>query len=339
MLARGREARLPWRVLGRCGIEVSAVGIGCWAIGGEDTNLGLPVGWSGTDETGSMKGLERADELGAALFDTADVYGHGRSERLVGRLLARVPRASVVVASKVGYFAGTAPHGYAPRHVRRQLEQTLENLGTDYLDIYLLHHADFGPDDRWLGGVVEAMHGFKQAGMVRAIGMRGPHRFALERDNLLTPVEHAAGAFALASEHGIGVLVNKPLAQGLLSGSHDPARPRSFGPGDHRRRKRWFTPPAVAVIQAGLGRLRARFGERPQDLIRIALWACLSRYEHAAVLVGFTKPWQVEMHLTCLGDPPAAEDLAAARAIMAQVQQQLDTSGGVFLDEPQDGQG
>ena len=174
-------AAVPRRVLGRSGIEVSAVGMGCWPIGGPDHNLGMPMGWAPVDEATAVAGLQRAFQLGANLFDTADVYGHGRSERLLGRLVAQVPRNAIVLTSKVGYFAGTAPHGYHPRHLCNQLEQSLDNLGVEHLDMYFLHHLDFGPDDRYLDGAVEVMRGFKADGLITAIGMRGPHRFALDR--------------------------------------------------------------------------------------------------------------------------------------------------------------
>ncbi len=360
---------IPRRVLGRTGLEVCVVGVGCWPIGGPDYNLGLPMGWSDVDEAAALAGLERAVGLGANLFDTADVYGHGRSERLLGRLVAQVPRDAVVLTSKVGYFAGTAPHGYQPRHMRSQLGQSLDNLGTDHLDIYFLHHLDFGGDDRYLDGAVEVMRGFKAQGLIRAIGMRGPHRFALDRlttepelrgdkiarfkalfdvvrpdvlavrDNLLTPHGRSAGIFALADAHDCGVLVNKPLGQGLLTGSYQPGRPRTFGPGDHRRRKRFFGPDAIAVIAGGIDRLRELVGSEPADLIRIALWACLVRSPRAAVLVGFTHPDQVEVNLTCLGERPDDAVIAGARAIMAEVQAGLDADGQVFIDELPGGTG
>jgi methylglyoxal reductase len=355
---------LPVRSLGGCGITVPAVGIGCWAIGGADENLGLPMGWSsGSDETASLTGLETAWELGARLFDTADVYGHGRSERLIGHLVTQVPRDEIVLSSKVGYFVGTAEHGFDPRHMRHQLEQTLDNLGTGHLDIYAMHHAEFGPGDRWLGPAVDAMRSFREEGLIRAIGMRGPHRFAPDRlsttpelrgdkiarfqgvfqavqpdvlairDNLLTPGKSSAGIFAFAEAHNCGVLINKPLAQGLLTGTYDPDSPRAFGLGDHRGRKRWFTPPAVRIINDGLAELRAVIGPETRDLIRIALWSCLDRYRHAAVLTGFTSAGQVRTNLTCLVESPSADQLTKARAIMARVQARLDDSGEVFLDE------
>ena len=121
---------LPWRTLGRSGIAVPAVGIGCWAIGGPDSNLGLPMGWdSGADERAAAAGLEAAWAGGARLFDTADIYGHGRSERLIGRLVAGVRRDEIVLSSKVGYFAGTAEHGFEPGHMcasRSRRWRTLE---------------------------------------------------------------------------------------------------------------------------------------------------------------------------------------------------------------------
>src|SRR6266487_526189 len=361
----GREhAPLTVRRLGRSWISVPCIGIGCWAIGGPDVNLGLPMGWSsGADEREAAAGLEAAWELGARLYDTADVYGHGRSERRLGRLIAQVPRSQIVVSSKVGYFAGTAEHGFEPCHMRRQLEQTLDNLGTGYLDIYALHHSDFGEGDRWLHPAVEAMRSFRDQGLIRAIGMRGPHRFALDRlttppelrgdkiarfqavfetvqpdilavrDNLLTPDERSAGVFAFAQAHRCGVLINKPLAQGLLTGAHQPHNPRLFGEGDHRSRKRWFTPEAITVIDDGLQQLRASADGEPADLICVALWSCLERYDKAAVLVGFTSADQVRANLVCLGQAPPPDQITEARTIMAAVQAKLDSGGEVFVDE------
>ena len=360
----GETAQLPVRRLGRSGITVPAVGIGCWPIGGPDDNLGLPMGWSsGADETAALAGLEEAWELGARLYDTADVYGHGRSERRLRHLISQVPRDQIVISSKVGYFAGTAEHGFDPAHMRRQLGQTLDNLGTSYLDIYAFHHSEFGAGDRWLGPATEAMRAFKAEGLVRAIGMRGPHRFATDRlttapdrrgdkiaqfyaafevvqpdvlavrDNLLTPAARSEGIFAFARSKECGVLINKPLAQGLLTGCHDPARPRAFGPGDHRSRKRWFTADAVAILGDGIAKLRQLAGPDPADLIRVALWSCLERSPDAVVLVGFTTAEQVRANLTSLRDHPDRAMLQQARAIMAAVQARLDEAGEVFVDE------
>lgn len=101
---------MEYRILGRSNLKVSAVSLGCWAIGGPSWRDGQPVGWSGNDDNESLKGLRRAFELGINHWDTADVYGDGHSERLIGRVLKEIPRDKVIIASKVGWFRGTAPH-------------------------------------------------------------------------------------------------------------------------------------------------------------------------------------------------------------------------------------
>lgn len=346
-------SELTPRRLGSTSLVVPPIGIGGWPIGGPDHNLGMPMGWStGADPAASLAGLETAWELGARLFDTADVYGHGTSERLIGALVSHVPRTEIVLSSKVGYFAGTAPHGFAPAHMRRQLEQTLENLGTDRLDIYSLHHPDFGPQDRYLEPAVEAMHAFKREGLITAIGMRGPHRYALERvrhtgeqvpdkverfqrlfglvqpdvlsvrDNLLSPPEGSEGIFSLARTHNVGVLVTKPLGQGLLTGKYSAQEPVAFGHGDHRASKPWFKPTAIAELEKGLAELRGLVGDTDGDLIRLALWSCLDRSEHAVPLVGFTSAEQIRQNILCLAGPrPSAHVIAQARTIMSAAQQ------------------
>lgn len=359
---------LPRRRLGRCDIEVPALGIGCWAIGGPDENLGLPMGWSTGSSTGaSIAGLEAAYELGARLFDTADVYGHGRSERIVGQLVRVVDRQSLVLTSKVGYFVGTAFHGFDPRHMRRQLEQTLDNLRTSYLDIYFFHHSNFGDGQKLLERSAEAMRAFQAEGLVRAIGIRGPHRYAPERsvaisdarsdkfgqfrraleeidpdvlavrDNVLTPKSHTEGVYSLARDHRLGVLINKPLGQGLLTGAYSAARVREFGPGDHRLNKRWFTSPAIRIIEEGINEVRRRAGASSNcALVSLMLWACLDRFEHAAVLAGFTSRDQVAMNLQCLGERPPREMLELTRQIMSQTQVRLGNSGEVFITGPEE---
>src|SRR5512139_1976300 len=95
-----RVLRLPRRVLPGLNASVSAIGAGCWTIGGRATNRGVPIGWDNVDPRAAYDGLRRAHDLGVTLYDTADVYGLGQSERLLGRLLRRVSRCSVVLSSK-----------------------------------------------------------------------------------------------------------------------------------------------------------------------------------------------------------------------------------------------
>jgi aryl-alcohol dehydrogenase-like predicted oxidoreductase len=324
----------------------------------------MPMGWSTATDAAAMRGLELACELGANLFDTADVYGHGHSERLLGRLARQAGRELLVLSSKTGYFAGTGAHPYLPSAMRRQLETTLENLQTDYLDIYFLHNAEFGPDDQYLDGAIAQMRAFQDQGLIRAIGMRGPHRFApdrltvprLEREdkyarfrrlfevirpdflairfNALTPAQPGPDSiFSYAAAGGASVLITKPLAQGLLTGKYDPGRPPRFGPGDHRLRKAWFTPAALRIIRDGMQPLRDRYGPAPAQLTPVMLAYCLQQSPAAAVLAGFTTPAQVAENLAPLSRRLTADDIGFIRATAGAIQRRLDATGEVFLDE------
>jgi len=352
------------RTLAR-GISVRPVGVGCWAIGGPDSNLGLPMGWSTADDAASLRGLETAYQLGANLFDTADVYGHGHSERILSRLVRQVPRDSLVLSSKVGYFAGTAAHPYLASAMRRQLETSLENLGTSHLDIYFLHNSSFGASDQYLDSAIGQMREFREQGLIRAVGMRGPHRFATDRltvpkhqredkharfrhlfgliqpdylavrFNALTPApQHGQDdIFTFAAASGASVLINKPLAQGLLTGKYDPARPPRFGPGDHRLRKAWFTPRALGIIHDGLRPIRDRFGNTPADLTPVMLAYCLHRASNVAILAGFTSAEQVRQNLAPPSHPLTRDELAFISQTGGAIQRRLDAAGEVFLDE------
>jgi aryl-alcohol dehydrogenase-like predicted oxidoreductase len=137
--------------------------------------------------------------------------------------------------------------------------------------------------------------------------------------------------FSFADEYNVGILISKPLAQVLLTGTYRADVPRSFGEGDHRLRKRWFQPDAVELINAGLDRVRAVVGPRTEDLIRVALWGCLDRSRNAVALVGFTTPDQVAMNLGLLNPRPDTTQIATAREIMADIQAHLDAAADTIL--------
>ncbi|MFJ8442790.1 aldo/keto reductase [Kitasatospora griseola] len=345
------------------GTTVARLGVGCWPIGGPAHNLGMPMGWSTADDHQALAGLHRALDLGANLFDTADVYGRGRSEQLLGTALRDIPRGDFAVTSKVGYYTEPgAHHAMDPAHLRRRLEGTLLRLGVDYLDVYAFHNSSFGSGDVHLEGAVAALRGFQAEGLIRAVGMRGPHRFAPERrtapgeredkharfrrqfaairpdvlavrDNLLTPPSATDGIREFAQAHGVTVMVNKPLGQGLLTGKHTPVAPPVFADGDHRQRKAWFAPPALAVLAPHLDEIRDRLGDDPQVLAHAALAYCLRRWPGAAVLTGFTTAAQIGQNLTCDPDRLSADDLLFLADVGRRAQQALDHLGEVFTDE------
>ncbi|WP_316521157.1 aldo/keto reductase [Kitasatospora brasiliensis] len=346
------------------GATVARLGVGCWPIGGPAHNLGMPMGWSTADDHQAITGLDRAFDLGANLFDTADVYGHGHSEQLLGYFLSGIPRGEFAVTSKVGYYTEPgADHAMDPAHLRRRLETTLQRLGVDHLDVYSLHNSNFGPGDMYLEDAVAALRAFQAEGLIRAVGMRGPHRFAPERlttepgqredkharfrrhfaairpdvlavrDNLLTPPSATDGIREFSEAHAVTVIVNKALGQGLLTGKHTAAAPPAFADGDHRQRKAWFSEPALAVLGPHLDEIRRRLGDGLHTLPHAALAYCLRRWPGAAVLTGFTTATQIEQNLTCDPARLTTDDLLFLADVGRRAQQALDGLGEVFTDE------
>ena len=134
------------RVLGRSGIKVSAIGFGCWAIGGPFTMDGKPDGWGAVDDRESAAAIRRALDLGVMFFDTADAYGTGHSEQVLGRALA-AHRDEVVIATKFGYTYDAARQALtgqdaSPGYIRQACQASLRRLGTDRIDLYQLHVGD-----------------------------------------------------------------------------------------------------------------------------------------------------------------------------------------------------
>ncbi|MFF8786792.1 aldo/keto reductase [Streptomyces sp. NPDC015125] len=343
---------MDYRTLPGLDRKVSLVGAGCWTIGGPAVNDGKPVGWGDVDPDMAFEGLLRARERGVTLFDTADVYGMGRSERLVGRMLrATGGREDIVISTKVGYFAGTSRHPYLPRQIDHQFATSLDNLGTDYVDLYHLHSGDFGKRDAYLRPAIVTVQRLREQGLIRAVAMRAPHRFAAEwaeqpdhphhaearrflelfravRPNVLTlrhslmMAPYALGetdVFSFAAAEGVGVLVKQVLAQGLLLGTY---RSDGFGPGDHRSRKP-LDPGLLVLVKEAVEQMRERFGPRRRDLARVAIQYAVHASPDAVALVGFRNASQISTTLANATDPLSDQDVDALRAVMAPVHERM----------------
>ncbi|MBV1849527.1 aldo/keto reductase [Catellatospora tritici] len=222
------------RKLGRSGIEVSALGLGCWAIGGplwgED---GQPYGWGEVDDAESVRAVHRALDLGVTFFDTASNYGAGHSERVLGRALAG-RRGSVVVASKFGFtFAAskrlaTGENG-TPAYMLSCLDGILDRLGTDYLDLYQLHLGHLpleealdlvGPLEKLVAQGRIRAYGWSTDDPARAAAFAeaGPNCAAIQYDHSVLN-DNAAMVDVLARYELAGI--NRgPLAMGLLTGKY-----------------------------------------------------------------------------------------------------------------------
>jgi aryl-alcohol dehydrogenase-like predicted oxidoreductase len=220
------------RRLGKTGLDVSEIGFGAWAIGGS---------WGETDDEESLAALHAAVDAGVTFFDTADVYGDGRSERLLARLL-RERDERLVVATKFGRRVEQDPALFTYENLRGWLERSRENLGVEAVDLVQLHSPPW--ETYYLPEVHEACSRLVQEGLVRAYGVSVEKveeaLKAIEYDGVATVQiifnmlrqRPAELFFDQARRRDVGVIVRVPLASGLLTGKFD--RNSTFAAEDHR---------------------------------------------------------------------------------------------------------
>jgi aryl-alcohol dehydrogenase-like predicted oxidoreductase len=210
--------------------------MGCWAVGGAWGDPGTKVGWEGVNERDSREAIEAAVDNGINLFDTADSYGVGNSETLLGKVI-RGRRDSVVVATKFGHcfeegknFIGKTDA--SPEYMRTALEGSLRRLGTDYIDLYQLHIWEY-PVEK-VARVVETLERFVSEGKIRGYGwstdvLKGVMAFdrgaqCNAAQILLNVFEGSEGVLRYAEKKKLSVLCHSPLAMGLLSGEYPTQR-------------------------------------------------------------------------------------------------------------------
>jgi len=221
------------RDLGRSGIVVSGMGLGCWAIGGPFWRGDIPVGWGEVDDDESIRALQRAFDLGVTFFDTADVYGTGHSERILGRALADV-RDQVVIATKFGNIFDEESRQITgsssdPDYIRQACEDSLTRMNTDYIDLYQLHSGGLSIEDA--RPVRDTLEELVAEGKIRAYGWSTDDperaRFFAEGEHC-TSVQHqmnvlndAPAMIELCEARNLASINRGPLAMGLLSGKYD----------------------------------------------------------------------------------------------------------------------
>jgi len=223
------------RKLGRSGIEVSALGMGCWAIGGPFWSGETPLGWGEVDDAESIRAVHRALELGVNFFDTANVYGAGHSERVLARALAG-KRRDVVIATKFNSVFDEATRQVTgsdstPQGIRRACEDSLHRLETDYLDLYQFHDNGFPPEKA--GPVRGTLEALVKEGKIRAYGWstdfpRSAEFFAGGENCAtiqlqLNVLDDNPQVIAICEKHNLAAINRGPLAMGLLTGKYTAA--------------------------------------------------------------------------------------------------------------------
>ncbi len=318
------------REIGRSGIQCSALGLGCWAIGGG-------AWWGDNDDQLSIDTILRAVDLGVNWIDTARVYGFGHSEEVVARALRSLPRDKVILSTKCGiqwYDEGGELHftregrsvyrDLSPKAIRRDLELSLKTLDTDYIDVYYTHWQckTYGlvPVAETMGELLK----MKQEGKIRAIGASnvdlrilqdyvdaGQLDVIQEKLSILDrkPVDTL---LPFCEEHGISLQTYSPIEQGLLAGKI----PNDYilSEGSARQGKLWWKPENIPLVNQMLDSWRELTEKYGCTLANLAIkWnSMLSPSIH--VLCGARKLYQIEDTAKSLNVPLSQEDFLRMKA-------------------------
>jgi aryl-alcohol dehydrogenase-like predicted oxidoreductase len=221
------------RKLGRSGIEISALGMGCWAIGGPFWAEGTPLGWGEVDDNESLLAIQRALDLGVTFFDTANVYGTGHSERILGKAFAG-KRQEVVIATKFNALFNEESRevtgaSCAPEDIRQACEDSLKRLNTDYIDLYQFHDSGYPAEQS--EPVRETLEELVKEGKIRVYGWstdfhdraevfaQGGHCAAIQLQ--LNVLEDNPPVVEICEKYNLAAINRGPLAMGLLTGKYN----------------------------------------------------------------------------------------------------------------------
>jgi aryl-alcohol dehydrogenase-like predicted oxidoreductase len=318
---------MHYRTLGRTGLKVSEVGFGAWAIGGPAKLGDVEIGWGEVDDAMSLRAIEAAYDAGVTFFDTADVYGAGRSEVLIGKAL-KYQRDRVVIATKVGNrttAGGEWVKDFSKQWITEAIEASLTRLGMNYVDLYQLHS---GTDTaQYRDETFEALNALKAAGKIRYYGISvgpGAHGPWVIRNTPADTIqvvynmlerEPEVELLPLAQECGIGIIARVPLASGFLTGKFTPdAR---FAPNDHRSRN--YPPEKLRGTLARVAKLRFLTDGKAKTLGQAALQYCLAHPAVSAVIPGAKTPEQACANAAASdGVLLTPQEVAQARVILAE---------------------
>jgi aryl-alcohol dehydrogenase-like predicted oxidoreductase len=302
---------MEYRQLGRTGIQVSEIGFGAWAIGGATEVGGVPLGWGNTSDTESMAAIRRARDLGVNFFDTADIYGNGRSESLLGIVLSR-RREEVVIATKVGNVrtsSGEHRKDFSKQHIFYAIDGSLKRLRTDYVDVYQIHNPTLA--DLRRGEIQEAMEMLQDWGKIRVWGVsvslpeeaieiiRNGWGYTIQVLFNILNQQPSEMLFPLAAEHGYGIIGRVPLASGLLTGKF--RVDSSFGGNDVRQN--FLTPRRLVEALQRVDEVKGIVGGTARNLTEAALRFVLSYPQVSTTIPGARNEHQVEINVAAAGAP------------------------------------
>ena len=324
------------RKLGRSGIEVSALGMGCWAIGGPFWEKGTPHGWGEVDDNESLRAIQRALDLGVNFFDTANVYGAGHSERILGKAFAG-KRQDVVIATKFNALFDEATRevtgsSCAPADIRQACEDSLSRLNTDYIDLYQFHDNGYPADKA--EPVRETLEELVKDGKIRAYGWstdfpdraevfaQGEHCATVQLE--LNVLDDNPTVITICEKYNLAAINRGPLAMGLLTGKYNANTKPSTDDVRGEKSPEWMkyfkdgkpSPEYLKKIEAVREILTSNGRTLPQGALAW-LWA---RSEQTLPIPGFRTVKQVEENCGAMDfGPLASEQMQEIEAILGRI--------------------
>ncbi|RKN09291.1 aldo/keto reductase [Streptomyces radicis] len=296
--------------LGRTGLRVSRIAYGTWQLGGD---------WGSFDEDAAIAAIRHARELGVNVFDTAQAYGFGAAERVLGKALRPEltrDRDGVVIATKGGVVPGG--RDASPARLRAGVESSLRALGVETIDLYQVHWPDPSVPIAETAG---ALQDLADSGKIRHVGVSNYGVEQMEEFAAVRPVETLQPPYHLfrraveervlpyAAEHGVGVLAYSPLASGLLTGRID--EDTTFDEGDWRGGATAFTGDALKRNVAVVRELAAFAEERGMTVSQLAIAWVLARRGVDVAIVGARGSANIEASAAAADVELTAADLAA----------------------------
>ncbi|MBR7835617.1 aldo/keto reductase [Actinospica durhamensis] len=300
------------RTLGRQGLSVAAIGYGA---------MGISIAYGPGDEAQGVAAIRRAHELGVTFFDTAELYGWGENEKIVGRTVAGF-RDEIVIATKFGFTRDFGTDS-RPEHIREVAEASLAHLGVDHIDVLYQHRVD---PDVPIEDVAGAVKELIDAGKVRYFGLSEAGPTTIARAHAVQPVSVLQTEYSLferdverlfptLDELGIGFVPYSPLGRGFITGTAKPAAEHDPSDMRYSRDPRWHPGNFEKNVEA-VQRLAALAATKDATVSQLALAWLLAQGEHIVPIPGTRSPERVAENVGAAELTLTEQDLAAIHEIL-----------------------
>lgn len=301
------------RTLGTQGLTVAEIGYGA---------MGTATGYGPTDDTESIAAIRTAHDLGVTHFDTAEMYGWGEGEKLLGHALAPI-RDEVTIATKFGFTPSFTPNSQLD-HIREVVDNSLRNLGIDTIDLLYQHVHDPNVP---IEDVVGVMKEFVDAGKVRFLGLSNTDADSIRRAHAVHPISALQSEYSIfargsetllpvVAELGIGFVAYSPLARGFLSGAVTSRE--HYDPTDFRQFIGWWAAENFDANIALVEQLTAFADSKGATLAQLAVAWLLAKKDDLVAIPGSRNPGRVAQNVAAADLKLTAADLAAIETIAPQ---------------------